>query len=327
MKLITLANAWKRIGAAFVDFALLLGLTAAIYFPLVLPAVLDQKAYKANQAQISEDLLSSGLYQRFNENLVTIPYDVAGFSTLDDLSSRTFTYQNQSFTVSVLANLHDFYTLHLTEFGKSNNLSEEVFASSILQVGTTTSGIDTFTHENNVYQVTALKGSSISTVVSFIKSAYTTAASTAKNSPAVKALNDENNQRIVNALLFLLPVCFTLSFILDFLIPLFSKNGQTIGKYLFKLVVLQKDGYELRKIMYLPRWLVYIILEIFGGIASFGGLFLISYTMFMFVKKHRCLHDFAAGSIVASGPDSFWFKDPVEEEEYRSSHPEENERS
>ena len=326
MKLITLANLWKRIGAGFVDFALLLGLTAALYFPLVLPAVLDQNAYKANQAQISEDLLSSGLYQRYNENLVTTPYDVTSFSTLDDLSNRSFTYQNQQFSVSILANLHDFYTLHLVDFGKENNLSEEVFASSILQVGSTNSGIATFSKESDRYHVSALAGSSISTIVSYVKSTYTSAASTALSSPKVKTLNDENNQRIVIALLYLLPVAFGLSFILDYLIPLFSKNGQSIGKYLFKLVVLDKDGYELRKIMYLPRWLVYIIVEIFGGIASFGGAFLITYTMFMFMKKHRCLHDYAAGSIVASGPDSFWFKDPAEEEEYRASHPEEHER-
>ena len=47
-----------------------------------------------------------------------------------------------------------------------------------------------------------------------------------------------------------------------------------------------------------------------------GGFILISYTMFMFKKNRRCLHDIIAGSVVIDKKDSFYFDSPQEERYY-----------
>ena len=62
MKKIVLAKKGKRIGAAFVDFALIAGVFSALYFPLIFPNVLDEKTYSANRTAEMSLLLDSHLY-------------------------------------------------------------------------------------------------------------------------------------------------------------------------------------------------------------------------------------------------------------------------
>ena len=85
-----------------------------------------------------------------------------------------------------------------------------------------------------------------------------------------------------------------------------------------KLVVLDDMGYTYNKWKLIPRNLFCFIVEFVGGIASFGALLLITYTMSMFTKKHRSIHDYLFGSVVADSESSLWFDNPVEEELYNA---------
>ena len=82
------------------------------------------------------------------------------------------------------------------------------------------------------------------------------------------------------------------------------------------LGVLSADGYVLKRYYHIPRFLSLFIIEMAGGILSFGGLFLISYILFCFNKKRRSIHDFVGNSVVIDKKASVWFVDKDQEYKY-----------
>ena len=90
---------------------------------------------------------------------------------------------------------------------------------------------------------------------------------------------------------------------------------ETIGKHIYRLGVLTSDGYRYKKIWLLTRWLCYVLIELIIGAMTFGASVLISYTMFLFCKKRRCLHDFIAKSVVIEKDGSIYFS-TIEEENF-----------
>jgi len=316
MKLITLANMWKRIGAAFIDFLLIAGTSALVFMLAIFPNVLDATAYTENQNKVALFELESGLYQEYGGSYVEAPTDVGTFTTVSDLSSIDLTYETYTIKgVSLLGCLRSFYLGNASSY-EAANLSESVFENSILEVGTPASNIASVVETDGVYSLTMIDSSEESTTVDFVTAAYATALGVVTSSTKIATPNDANDAAMVNALLYIIPTVLGASFLFMLLIPLLAPNGQTIGKFIFKLVVLEKDGYQLKRGWLVLRYLSYSILELLLGFASFGATFLISYSMFMFTKKRRCLHDYLCNSVVASGPDSLWFKDRGEEADF-----------
>ena len=64
------------------------------------------------------------------------------------------------------------------------------------------------------------------------------------NNQKITDLTNENRDLMFDSLKLFLPILLGVSLIFDLLIPLFSKEGQTIGKHLFGLAVLNKEGYK-----------------------------------------------------------------------------------
>ena len=117
------------------------------------------------------------------------------------------------------------------------------------------------------------------------------------NCSTYKTLDEENRNMMLFTIVMIIPALFGSSLIFYFLIPICSKNGETIGKYLLGLGVLSADGYVLKRYYHIPRFLSLFIIEMAGGILSFGGLFLISYILFCFNKWKEYL-DFPRGPVV-----------------------------
>lgn len=325
MKKIVLAKKGKRIGAAFVDFALIAGVFSALYFPLIFPSVLDEKTYSANRSEEMALLLDSHLYVQTGTYDAMTPQNLTSFTTLVDVNKKSFDYNSQTYTVSLSKNLYLFYTSAISKFDGHQPLSYAVYCSDILKVGSDESNIGSFVVDeaNDSYTLTlkTVSQSARDTTLTFFDDAYTAACKIAAKSSEVQALESANSTIMRNAILWAIPTLFGVGFLFEFLVPLFSRNGKSVGKWLFHLVVLSQDGYELKKIWLLPRFLVYILGEIILGVASFGAVLLISYTMFMFTRKRRCLHDYASNSVVAEEKESFWFISRDEEEEYERAHP------
>ena len=96
--------------------------------------------------------------------------------------------------------------------------------------------------------------------------------------------------------------------LLEFLVPLLFGNGQTFGKKIFGIAVMQSDGVKLSSILLFARTVLgkfavetmvpaYIILMIFLGFLGFGGTLLIGILLavqlflFAFTKGHTLIHD------------------------------------
>ena len=88
----------------------------------------------------------------------------------------------------------------------------------------------------------------------------------------------------------------------------------------------EEENNELEKIYYLPRFLSYLIIEVILSFVTIGGTFLISYTMFQFTKKRRCIHDYLSKSCVVDKELSFVFKNKKIEEAYKNKYGEEYEQ-
>lgn len=114
------------------------------------------------------------------------------------------------------------------------------------------------------------------------------------------------------------------------IIPLCLKNGKTLGKLFFKSVVVNNFGYEITPwqmclrslfplafivVMYLIGMLVSMV--IFYIVVLF--VILISYSLTIFTKKHKSIHDYVAGTIVIDSEKSTWFKNATAESEYQST--------
>ena len=128
-----------------------------------------------------------------------------------------------------------------------------------------------------------------------------------------------------------LPIIFCLAFsmiIFFFVIPMFFKNGETLGKLIFHLGIVNKLGYRYSRLQLIPRYfammaIVVAMYLIFGisfitlGILTF--LALGSYGLAIFTKNHKAIHDFIAGTIVVNKVHSEIYKDANEEAKIKAS--------
>ena len=121
-------------------------------------------------------------------------------------------------------------------------------------------------------------------------------------------------------ILLALLICYLIFFLV---IPLCLRDGKTLGKQFFKLSLVSKSYYSVKKsqivLRYLPQALLFVIVALFlgfnaitigiGTIAVLG-----SYGMAIFGKNHESIHDMIAGTYVVIDEDSLWFKNEHEEE-------------
>ena len=107
------------------------------------------------------------------------------------------------------------------------------------------------------------------------------------------------------------------TFIFFLVVPLCFKNGETLGKLMFKLCLANKLGYRISKMQLIPRFLlsmvVVVVLYFVVGLnlISLGILTFIalgSYSMAIFTKEHKALHDFVSGTLVVDKVHSEIFK-------------------
>ena len=101
--------------------------------------------------------------------------------------------------------------------------------------------------------------------------------------------------------------------LMEFLIPLWLKNGQTLGKKAFGLCLMCTDGVQINTLQLFTRTFlgkftietmvsVYIIL-IFGisgliGMTLVGGLVLVQILLCAFTRNSSLIHDLMAGTVV-----------------------------
>lgn len=111
-----------------------------------------------------------------------------------------------------------------------------------------------------------------------------------------------------------------------FIIPIITKNGQTLGKMTMSIALVNKLGYSYSKKQLIPRFFfnvvliiaMYLIFDLFphGWLILLGAVtiyFFASYTVMVFTKDHKAIHDYFAATMAVNTKESVWFKDANEE--------------
>ncbi len=324
MSKIYLAKKSKRIFARLVDVLILFVLTLGTFFALT-PLTFDSKTYNEN---VNSSLIyyeNSGLYLKKKNGYFSFT-SIIDFNTIESLTNFEYEEGETKTNINMLKSLYTFYTEKYVDYDGTYNLSLDTFKTNILKINSEVSNIKDFIVTENNVNITLIDETLDKTTILFICDTFSKAADIVNKCSAVQAIENENKQILLNSILYVFPCLFFYCFILEFLIPVCSKHGETIGKYIFKLMVISKDGYELKKIYYLPRFLSYLIIEVILSFVTIGGTFLISYTMFQFTKKRRCIHDYLSKSCVVDKELSFVFKNKKIEEAYKNKYGEEYEQ-
>lgn len=110
-------------------------------------------------------------------------------------------------------------------------------------------------------------------------------------------IEDYLNQIMRNGLISLSMSFMVSMFIFFLIIPLMNKNRSTIGKYMFKIGLIDLKTKEiLSRQQYTLRFIV-LFLETVISLMCYGGVLLISFALTIFTKNNSSLHDFAAKSM------------------------------
>lgn len=112
-----------------------------------------------------------------------------------------------------------------------------------------------------------------------------------------------------------------------FIIPISTKNGQTLGKLTMSVALVNKLGYAYSRKQLVPRFFLnvviliamYLIFDLLPhGLLIFLGAatvyFFASYTVMIFTKEHKAIHDIFSATLAVNTKESVWFKNANEEE-------------
>jgi uncharacterized RDD family membrane protein YckC len=129
---------------------------------------------------------------------------------------------------------------------------------------------------------------------------------------------------------------------LEFVVPLFLKNGQTLGKKIFGIAVMRTDGIRISPLILLIRTLLgkytietmtpilVVFLTVFAGLGYIGlvalaGLALLQILLMAFTKTNSAIHDVLARTVVVDLASQMIFDDEQHKrqklEEYASYNP------
>ena len=312
MKQILLAKKGKRILARFIDLIILFGATIFTFFPFIYPHVFNKTEFDNNSREIVTLYENSDLFFVDKKGNYSAKSTIGTYKKVGDLYSSTLTFNGTKYeNVSLAKTLYEYYTIRYSDFGGNSNYNLSSYKKDILKVGNEESNIKEY--DSSLHTFTLIDESKETITINYFLNTFDTACKNMISNSKVNELTNKNQTLMLSALSYILIVLAIYSFIFEFLIPLFSPQSKTIGKHILKLGLVNINGYEFKKSKLIIRWLVYLIVEVILSFATFGGVFLITYTMMLFTKKRRCIHDFCAGSVVIDSSNSIIFKNEKEE--------------
>ena len=128
-----------------------------------------------------------------------------------------------------------------------------------------------------------------------------------------------------NALAFTLSsfIGFTISYVV---LPWVLKNGQTLGKKVFRIGLATSDGYKFKNHQLLMRFMPFLVCDLslmlfiqvnmYLVLSIYLIIFLVSFAIAMASPKKMALHDFTARTLVVDMKTSILFDNPYAEEKY-----------
>lgn len=276
-------------------------------------------------------LLAYAIQPIFN-NLYDLPVIQEQYQAIQK-ESKLYVEDEEYGTISVLA-AEDYDTGILAYYTEYKGQTIAWYNTEILKIGTEdslfvyaqTSGVDdpsivgvpapiegsgTMTSE----QLSSATVSQTADLNTFYYDAYNAARTDLNAQPDYLALANELSYYFTWELAIATTIVI-LAFYL--LVPLLLKDGRTLGKQIFVLSLVSKNGYRIKKWQIVVRALVFGVVEILGAVYTMMGTILISYTIMIFGKKNMSVHDFVASTRVVDAKRSVWFKNAEEAAVYQA---------
>ena len=301
-----LASQGSRIGAFIVDLAIAVAITVAFIFG-VFQFVFKFKTVPLNQ-RIEEERISSHLFYK-DENRKLDYYDVNS--------------DNEEFKDA----LAYFYTVYIPEKEGNEEFTPRWFNESVLQIeedGAVLFEYQIVDGEVNKDVVASIKeGAENYGLNQFLQKEWVTANYNLNQMPSFRELTDEyyfyySLEFVISSL-----IAVSTTYIL---IPIWLKNGTTLGKKVFGLCLADIDGYRIRNqqllmrampisvlllTLLIPIWTYFIALFVYLVV-----IFLVSFTLAMASPKKCSLHDFTGRTVVVDARTSILFDNVADEEAY-----------
>ena len=310
-----LAKKGKRILSRLIDMSIVFVLTIVTFISLIYPNTFDKEQFEQNNVEILSLYEDTGLFVIDDEGNYNAKCAFNNIMTLDDIYSLDVSYGGKVYYgLSLTESLFTYYTTKFNSYGGLNNLTYDTYCINILKINSAESNIKSFNETNYTFELINPDKPDV-TIMYFIDQ-YESACKNAISNSKIQTLTTENQSLMFNSIYLIIPLLIGFAFIFDFIIPVCSKESQTIGKHIFGLAVLSKDGYHYKKSKHIGRFIAYVGLELILGILTMGGFLIITYTMFMFMRNRRCLHDLFGSSVVIDVKESFFFANPTEERYY-----------
>jgi uncharacterized RDD family membrane protein YckC len=255
-------------------------------------------------------------------------YDTSSLSEeFLSLQMASYLYQESDETNQVLLVTSEDYPdvvyQYYSEFKNNKTMGEETtpfqftvawFNETILEVDETTSLFERVNGEDVLVAVAKSTTTDVQ-LVDFHTKAYNDALLDLATYAPYRSLAQEINRYFIE----ILSIAFFISaLILYFIVPLFTKQSQTLAKLAFGIMVVTKDGFSLQLWQKVVRFIGLFVTFVLAIYTVFGSI-LISYTFMIFTKNYRSLHDFIASTKVVDQKQSHVFPNVSAYEEYERS--------
>jgi uncharacterized RDD family membrane protein YckC len=178
------------------------------------------------------------------------------------------------------------------------------FNEDILNVSTSGSIFELVNEDANVVAVIKANTEQI-TIDEFYTQAYRDALIDFNTYPPFSSLVNLINGYFLEIIGYSALVSFIIFY---FLIPLFSKQGETLGKRASQLVVVNDKGYFIQW-WQLPIRSLVLAVTLYTAIYTIFGSLLLSYTLMVFTKQYRSANDFIGLTRVVDKKASVIFVD------------------
>lgn len=326
------APIFRRFGAVLLDLVFLfilyalLGLASRPILSAVtnyqeLNTQLTQEQKKSNLVKLDQELASD--YSNIDEvEVVTIDgvyrVEVENYAEATYLFYTDYMYRN--YFIDEDTYTHEWYLTTVLKINTEDSLYQPlvvVDGVSIIRPSSVATSEDEVVYDDFLPAGVSIKSTTTpQDIAEYNVGIYSAAIGLFNQNDATRAIN--NLLLIESSMLFVIG-----GSVVYLALPLFLRNGQTLGKKLLKLAVTDRYGYRIGWAPTLIRFIAFLLLYILSleiNILIALIIIFVSLTTTVFSKKLRAIHDYIAGTRVIDDGKSTIYNQP---EEYVKNHPDE----
>ena len=290
----------KRFGAALLDFSLLIISGSIISSFVCTPIAKNTTDIVDKTAEFNSELFELGYYVIGKKSSDNNKYDIY----VDYRNSE----EEKKFAKDLLisdSNNYSYLTLSLESLNITNEDYDIYLTHFYTEIDALDSYINQKKNETSLFEekdgIVVLKDN---VETSSVKSFYDTVYSKALSEQKLKEYKNGILLTISNHVNLITQICTYIALgialiVLYFIIPMVTKYGQTLGKKLMGLGVVNiKDGTPVNKVTTAIRFFAFGIIEFFLSFILYYLPLIISFVITMFNKKGQAIHDFLARTTV-----------------------------